>query len=65
MYVKVYLLSMALYYYVFCVTNLVAMATTYVVNFVNTLQKCEDKGHSLFHVYNSDLTDRPIFVIYV
>ena len=46
-----------MYYYVSCVTNLVAMATIAtmtIVNFVNKLQKSEEKGHSLSHFYNID-----------
>ena len=45
------------YYYVLCVTNLVAMATMwtmYMANFVNKLQKSEKKEHSPSHLYNID-----------
>ena len=46
-----------MYYSVLCVTNLLAvatMATMYMINFVNKLQKGEEKGHSISHVYNID-----------
>ena len=48
---------MDMYYYTLRVTNLVAMTTMttmYMVNFVNKLQKCEEKGHYISHFYNID-----------
>ena len=43
-----------IYGYVLHVTNSVAMATMYVVNFVNKLQKSEKKKRFLSHFYNID-----------
>ena len=43
-----------MYYYVLRLTNLVAMATMYMVNFVSKLQIGEDKGHTFSHFYNID-----------
>ena len=48
------LIIYGIYYYVLHVTNLVAMATMYMVKFVNKLQYSEEKGHPLSHFYNID-----------
>ena len=48
---------MDMYCYVLRVTNLVAMTTMptmYIANFVNNLQKSEEKRHSIAHVYSID-----------
>ena len=48
-----------MYYYVLCVTNLVAVATMvtmYMGNFVSNLQKSEEKGYAIFLFYNIDHT---------
>ena len=44
---------MDMYYYVLHVINLYAMATMYMVNFANKLQKSEEKVHPLSHIYTN------------
>ena len=51
MYVQGLLLSLNMYYYVFLVTNLVAMPTMYILTNHKTN---EEKGHPLSHFYNID-----------
>ena len=43
-----------MYYYALHVTNMVAMTTMYMVNFVNKWQEGEENAHSPSYFYNID-----------